>query len=136
MSLYQLHLSSHMRQTTQGGTFRCDRGDCGKVFSADLLLRRHLCIHDNNLMLCYFCPWGGATHNQLMSHMNHHCHIRPFKCAYCILTFYSFKDRRRHEESFHEKIHDRCKCDMCSFVTHSEVILFTHRRKEHKSKPR
>jgi len=111
--------------------YYCNRGDCRKGFTHHSLLDWHLRMHDNDLIHCYFCPWGGAVAENYIAHMNHHFHIRSFKCIFCDLTFYRKSDRKKHEERFHEIIPDRYKCDICDYVTHVARKLNYHKH-EHK----
>ena len=115
-------------RTRSSGPFRCDRGTCRNGFSHLSFLERHIRIHDNNLLHCHFCPWSGNT--DLVTHINHHFHNRPYTCSYCADAFYNCKDKTQHEELFHEKISDRYKCDRCFFKTHSMVLISRH--KHHK----
>lgn len=131
----QSHIALHT-QTVKGdssGSFQCDRGSCGNRFSEMRFLQNHVRIHDNDLLHCHFCPWAGNSN--LVFHMNHHFHIQPYKCSYnCERKFYQYSDRRKHEESFHEIISNRYQCDMCTFKTHSTVLMGRH--KNHKCSKR
>ena len=98
--------------------FRCDRGDCRKGFKymADLL--RHLRVHDNALLHCFFCPWTHFKESHFKDHLNHHYNIRPYTCTYCEKKFFDSASKLQHEHSHHEKISDRYKCRFCEFTSH------------------
>ena len=113
--------------------FYCDRGDCKKRFGFRLDLERHLRLHDNTLLQCFFCPWTGVKNNHIEQHMNHHFKFRPVKCSFCDEKFYSSNHRRSHEERYHEKISDRYKCNICDFKHHSRDGIYRHNLKSHKN---
>ena len=112
--------------------FHCPRGDCQQPFVRVSQLEEHLRLHDNNLIPCHYCPWKGRNQWDLIDHMNHHFKIRPFKCSFCDLLFYSAAHRNTHETCLHEKISDRYKCDQCPFVTHSIQICYKHKAAIHR----
>ena len=123
-NLNQKHISFHKQKVT--GPFVCERGTCGKGYQHIRDKERHIRIHDNHLLHCHFCPWAGNT--DLGNHLNHHFNIRPYNCSYCAKQFYTHKDKKYHEETYHERIADRYRCDLCLFKTHSSVILGYHKR--------
>ena len=128
------HVKSHSRITNIADTisFYCDRGNCRKSFSREGHLERHLKLHDNNLLRCYYCPWGGNQYSGFVIHLNHHFRLKPFQCTFCVSAFYQKQSLDRHEESFHDKILDRYKCKHCDFKTHHKICLFAHKEKKHK----
>ena len=129
----QNHVDSHKRLSNlQTPNFYCDRGDCRKAFMYIDQLKDHTRLHDNNLILCNYCPWKGTRNADLIGHMNHHFKLRRFKCSFCDILFYTAALRNRHETDLHEKIADRYKCDKCLFKTHSNVILYQHKAKIHR----
>ena len=128
----QIHVNSHQRKSNnQNPNLYCNRGDCQKTFSNQILLDIHLKLHDNNLINCHYCPWRGTKHADLIDHMNHHFLIRPFKCSFCASSFYVVDTRNKHETDVHERISNRYQCDKCPFITHSRSICNTHKRNHH-----
>ena len=111
--------------------FYCPRGDCGKPFPSISNLDDHVRMHDNNLTNCHYCQWKGQNNSKLFDHINHHFHIRPFKCSFCDASFYTTADRKHHETSIHEKIPNRYKCEECPFTTHSKTLCNQHKAKIH-----
>ena len=133
MNSSKTHVHSHLQKTNIQSTvnFYCNRGTCRKGFADSYKLEMHHRIHDNNLIKCYFCPWAGAEHPVFVAHMNHHFHVRPFKCPYCTESFYRAGTRKDHEESFHEKNLDKYKCVSCDYSTYSAHTLNYHKHKMH-----
>ena len=126
----QNHVESHKRKSNNPRpNYYCNRGDCQKSFSNQLLLDFHLNLHDNNLIKCHYCPWNGARHMELVDHMNHHFLFRPSKCSFCDSTFFMAATRNRHEEDIHEKILDRYQCANCPFITHSRTMYQQHKKR-------
>jgi len=109
----------------------CNRGDCRKGFPWPSHLIEHLRIHDNKLIYCFYCPWGGAGFKEFILHMNHHFHIRTYRCNLCEKAFYKSAALKSHEERIHEKILDRYKCTNCSYVTHCSTNFFRHKTISH-----
>ena len=130
-----MHLTLHTRPSrTDRATainMYCDRGSCRRGFGDQITLDRHLRIHDNNLIYCYFCPWGGVRTDQFLMHMNHHYHFKPVKCPFCEKTFYDKNHCKVHQERLHDKIDDRYKCKLCDFVTYENVLYYRHQRASH-----
>jgi hypothetical protein len=52
--------------------------------------------------------------------------IRPYPCDLCELRFYKKNQAVQHEQSVHEKISDRHKCQYCSFITHHSRMFYRH----------
>ena len=128
----QIHVNSHKRKSNnQRPNLYCNRGDCRKAFSHQMLLDIHLNLHDNNLIKCHCCPWKGAKYPDFVEHMNRHFQIRPFKCSFCDTSYYVSGTRNQHEKDIHEKILDRYKCEMCPFISHSFGVYNQHKRKHH-----
>ena len=133
ISMLQKHVDSHKRiPDLQKSTFYCTRGDCHKAFESRPKLKDHIKFHDNDLIKCYFCPWRGARDHDLVNHMNHHFQIRPFKCSFCVVSFYQATDRNLHETNLHEKIFNRYNCDKCQFKTHASWIYIRHKATAHR----
>ena len=133
MNPNQSHVNAHSLETNIKTTvnFYCNRGNCRKGFDRSGKLELHHRMHDNHLIKCYFCPWGGVAHWDFFIHMNHHFHVRPFKCSYCPDAFYKSNARKCHEESSHEKIIDKYKCNACDHSTYNLVMLHYHKQKMH-----
>ena len=131
--MLKIHVKSHDHVTNISDTisFYCNRGDCQKSFSRKGHLDEHLRHHDNQLLTCYYCPWGGTKYAGFSVHMNHHFHVKPFPCHLCGISFFRKQARQQHDESFHEKILDRYKCEYCDYKTHRHSNLFTHKVKNH-----
>jgi len=127
-----MHVKSHARKSflrTTSVHQLCDRGDCRKEFSTVKQLQVHLRMHDNNLIYCFYCSWGGCQFDDYITHMNHHFHVRPFKCTFCDKPFLKNLSRRRHEERFHDIVKNRYKCTLCNFTTHASREWFQHKAK-------
>ena len=129
----QIHVNSHSRISTirrqsNMPTIYCSRGDCRKPFDRLDKLDEHIRLHDNNLTNCPYCPWRGAQYYDFLIHMNHHFLIRPYKCSFCEISFYTGAIRNHHQKNLHDKIPDRYKCDQCPFVTHSYALCNQHKR--------
>ena len=76
-------------------------------------------IHDNNLTMCPFCPWGGVAAPLIAKHLNRHFKFKPFKCSYCPHMSYSQGSISNHEIAKHEKDESRFSCDLCDFKSYS-----------------
>ena len=87
-------------------TETCDRGNCGKHFKDNFNLQIHLRIHDNNLIKCPFCPWGGVKHCAVSIHLITHFHYRPYSCQFCPFTFYTQEYINVHQDKVHSSLKD------------------------------
>ena len=131
MSLKQ-HLAGHNRKTTAGSLdFQCEHLQCGKRFKDIHLLELHQNIHRNNLQKCYFCPWAGTQGHAISTHHDRHILHQRFQCSDCGKKFYRKENRDLHFEAKHEKIAKKYSCKLCSFQTHSKILLKTHRQRKH-----
>ena len=138
MSWSEKHVTkAHERQNNDSGSieFQCDRGNCGKFFANRGALRHHLNLHDNNVVKCYFCPWGaplGKTLN-ISTHLNQHLGTPEYECPFCERRFYRKDHVLIHCEIYHEKIEGKYRCKFCEYKTHSRAALSDHKTRNHKN---
>ena len=112
--------------------FLCDRGDCGKTFINKNGLIKHLRLHDNDVIKCFFCPWVTGSPNEHQPHLDHHFNTAQYKCEKCPRTFFRKISLDRHFEISHEVIKDKYKCEICDFKTCSKNNYFQHLRTHRK----
>ena len=126
---------SHKRRSVAGSIAnRCNRGDCGKTFESQAALKNHTDLHDNNLQVCYFCPWRsppGKTEN-ICTHFDQHLDHRRFECQSCDQKFFRKGEMDHHFEAVHEKPIGKYKCLICNFTTHSRTSMRNHKFLKHK----
>ena len=131
MSL-QKHLDGHKRKSTAGSLdFQCEHTECGKTFTDQVTLERHQNIHRNDLHRCFFCPWAGAQKNDALTHNDKHLLNARYQCSNCGKKFYRKENRDLHFEAQHEKIAKKYSCQLCSFQTHSKILLKHHLSRKH-----
>jgi hypothetical protein len=132
---FKLHRNSHMYENKEKLLpLLCDRENCSKRFAKPSLLKIHLKGHDNNLLMCSFCQWGGVEGKQYVTHMNNHFRHKPYKCEKCSdleIKFYTRNNLERHIEAVHEKDIEKYSCDICDYKTYSDQNLHTHRKTKH-----
>ena len=60
---FKMHTRTHTRENIgRNLTHTCTRKKCGKKFQSMLALERHLKIHDNDVIKCFYCQWAGAEY--------------------------------------------------------------------------
>ena len=130
-----MHVASHSKKSKGGRVdFMCYR--CGKKAETLYNLKVHEKLHDNDLVQCYFCPWRTVSEEgrKISIHLDKHfrgSQNRNFPCSFCDKAFAFPETRRRHEETFHDKLTSRYKCKMCSFVSHDYMIVYRHQKNKH-----
>ena len=131
---FKKHLQGHKRKSIAGSLdFQCEHSECGKTFKDRHLLDVHQNIHRNNLQKCFFCPWTGnrGRDDKASTHYDKHLLYPRFECSACGKKFYTKKNRDVHFEGQHEKIAKKYSCKICSFHTHSKILLSSHLRHKH-----
>jgi len=126
---YKIHINSHKRANDgKDGSIEnaCDRGNCGKRFQKWQDLQLHLKMHDNILIKCPFCPWGGVQIYNRDQHFNSHFGVRPYPCSYCDARFSTPPSRTLHERTVHEKILRVFNCGSCDFSNVSRKVYEKH----------
>ena len=83
-----------------GNNLRCPK--CGKHFSTNYWLKRHLAIHIGNYQYhCQVCGRGFASTNSLKGHMVQHTGVKAFDCHICHKKFSYSSSLRTHMNQFH-----------------------------------
>ncbi|XP_074644510.1 zinc finger protein 341-like [Tubulanus polymorphus] len=90
----------------------CDH--CGKVFTCERYLRRHLTTHGTRQHGCPTCGKVFHTEYYLKSHMLIHTGLKPFKCSKCPSSFNRSDKLKRHMT-----IHETVKKYKCPFRNHT-----------------
>ena len=108
--------------------FMCDRGDCLKTFKNTHGLTKHLRLHDNDVIRCFFCQWVTGTPHELRPHLDHHFETPQYKCSKCGRAFFQKNNLDFHFEITHEIIKDKYRCKFCDYRTWSKNALFGHMR--------
>ena len=88
-------------------------------------------IHRNNLHKCFFCPWSGAQERYALTHNDRHLLNPRYQCSDCGKKFYRKANRKLHFEAQHERIEQKYSCQLCSFQTHSKILLKGHVNRKH-----
>ena len=130
-----MHVTSHKRKSVGGSVdFMCNRAECGKTFQKKSALQNHIDLHDNNLQICYFCPWRAPPGNtdKISTHFDQHLDRPGFQCSSCGRLFFRKREMIDHFEAIHEKTVGRYKCTICKFSTHSRTFFHNHVRNVHK----
>ena len=118
--------------TTAGSLeFQCEHSECGKTFQGRYHLEVHQNIHRNNLQKCFFCPWAGIVKADISTHHDKHFLNPTYQCSDCGRKFYRKKNRDMHFESQHENIEKKYSCKLCSYKTHSQILLKRHVKRQH-----
>ena len=83
-----------------GSNLRCPK--CGKHFSTNCWLKRHLAIQTGNYQYhCQVCGRGFAPANSLKGHMVQHTGVKAFNCHICHKKFSYSSSLRTHMNQFH-----------------------------------
>ena len=110
-------------------THTCTRKNCGKKFANMYKLERHLKIHDNDVIRCFYCQWAGTQYQQYSIHMNTHFRNKTHKCQICPQAFYDHTGLFGHMELLHYRNTEKYKCDHCDFKSYSNKIMSNHKRR-------
>nr|CAD7257206.1 unnamed protein product [Timema shepardi] len=103
-------LDHHLATSTHN--YSC--ASCGKVFTCERYLRRHLVTHRTaEPFKCPDCGKGFKTETYLNTHRLIHGSEKPYKCQYCNAAFI-----RKDKMVRHSLIHQTVKKLKCPFRTH------------------
>lgn len=114
---------------------------CGKKFSLQRLLNRHMkCHSDVKRYSCAYCGKGFNDTFDLKRHIRTHSGVRPYKCAHCEKSFTQRCSLESHSLKVHGIAHKyaykerRPKvyvCEECGNTTSSPEVHFNHLRDYH-----
>jgi len=118
---------------------------CGKGFSLQRLLNRHMkCHSDTKRYLCTFCGKGFNDTFDLKRHTRTHTGVRPYKCNLCEKSFTQRCSLESHCLKVHGVAHQyeykqrRSKvyvCEDCGFTTKEPEVHYIHLKEQHPYSP-
>jgi len=118
---------------------------CGKSFSLQRLLNRHMkCHSDTKRYLCTFCGKGFNDTFDLKRHTRTHTGVRPYKCNLCEKSFTQRCSLESHCLKVHGVAHQyeykqrRSKvyvCEDCGFTTKEPEVHYVHLKEQHPYSP-
>ncbi|XP_060552271.1 uncharacterized protein LOC132713639 isoform X3 [Ruditapes philippinarum] len=112
--------------------FKCNVGDCKKVFSLETSLRSHVStVHKptknaskDKRHFCNKCQYKSNSIEDLYEHKKD-AHNEEIRCCYCKKTFMSYQTLKSHIELKHSDATPK-RCKVCSKEFSSEVYLQRH----------
>jgi len=118
---------------------------CGKSFSLQRLLNRHMkCHSDTKRYLCTFCGKGFNDTFDLKRHTRTHTGVRPYKCNLCEKSFTQRCSLESHCLKVHGVTHcyeykqRRSKvyvCEDCGHTTKEPEVHYLHLKEQHPYSP-
>lgn len=131
--------SNNNNSTSNPDPLKCSV--CGKKFSLQRLLNRHMkCHSDVKRYSCAYCGKGFNDTFDLKRHIRTHSGVRPYKCAHCEKSFTQRCSLESHSLKVHGIAHRyaykerRPKvyvCEECGNTTSSPEVHFNHLRDYH-----
>ena len=110
--------------------FPCLWSNCVSSFPNQSLLKKHMRIHNNELLKCTFCPYRTAMECHLKDHYRTHYKIFDFKCEFCEKSFVATHLLQQHTDMAHSKDEDM-SCEICNKFTGPRGRLQRHIRQVH-----
>ncbi|XP_076084204.1 uncharacterized protein LOC143054979 [Mytilus galloprovincialis] len=111
-------------------SLRCDYGGCGKVFTLNKYLKRHLLIHcGNKPFVCDMCNKSFTVKRYLKRHMLTHTDDKSYKCEVCDKRF-SNKDSVRPHMKMHTGDRDHI-CYVCGQGFYQKRYMLKHFNRTH-----
>ncbi|XP_064651619.1 oocyte zinc finger protein XlCOF6-like [Lineus longissimus] len=117
--------------------FVCDLGDCGKVFRVRANLKKHMCLHSNELPFqCQYCSKTFSQRGYVKIHERIHTGEKPYKCGVenCRKSFVQKSGLTSHQLSIHAK-ETPFRCEHCRKMFSSPPALRDHVRTHTGEKP-
>lgn len=118
---------------------------CGKNFSLQRLLNRHMkCHSDQKRYICSFCGKGFNDTFDLKRHTRTHTGVRPYKCSLCDKSFTQRCSLESHTLKVHGIQHNyaykerRAKvyvCEECGHTTNEPEVHYIHLKDNHPFSP-
>lgn len=138
-------LKSSVMTSTQEDNNRLACKVCGKAFSLQRLLNRHMKSHSNvKRFLCTFCGKGFNDTFDLKRHTRTHTGVRPYRCALCEKSFTQRCSLESHTLKVHGIQHKygykerRTKvyvCEECGHITSDPEVHYVHLKDNHPYSP-
>ncbi|VDI56786.1 Hypothetical predicted protein [Mytilus galloprovincialis] len=111
-------------------SLRCDYGGCGKVFTLNKYLKRHLLIHcGDKPFVCDMCNKSFTVKRYLKRHMLTHTDDKSYKCEVCDKRF-SNKDSLRPHMKMHTGDRDHI-CYVCGQGFYQKRYMLKHFNRTH-----
>jgi len=127
----QIGLFKHRRRHTEEGKITCD--ECGEMFMYMRELEMHQRKHKTHK--CDFCDKEFKSEGSWRMHRLTHLGKVSHKCEECGEAFPSHEDLRIHKLSHDDTVEDSFKCDICGKLYKNESSLKKHQEIHVEGKP-
>ncbi|XP_063413300.1 mucin-2-like [Mytilus trossulus] len=135
---------TNIQQDENGkGSFMCKV--CGKEFTIQRLLNRHLkCHSEAKRYLCTFCGKGFNDTFDLKRHTRIHTGVKPYKCEHCEKAFTQRCSLESHSRKVHsmelsfgykQRRNKTYVCEDCGHSTTDPEVHFKHLKDHHPNCP-
>ncbi|CAC5371796.1 OVOL [Mytilus coruscus] len=135
---------TNIQQDENGkGSFMCKV--CGKEFTIQRLLNRHLkCHSEAKRYLCTFCGKGFNDTFDLKRHTRIHTGVKPYKCEHCEKAFTQRCSLESHSRKVHsmelsygykQRRNKTYVCEDCGHSTTDPQVHFKHLKDHHPNCP-
>ena len=98
-----LHRKMHTMAANQKYALKCSKPNCDASFPNEIMLSRHMRLHNNDLDMCQYCPYRYERPNHYKRHLKIHFGIKDLECDQCDRKFLTSNELKEHYE-LHEGI--------------------------------
>ena len=107
------HKRTHTKQKRKKTDLPLECIQCNKIFPNRRILRKHMYLHNADLLCCIHCGKAFRQMYQLRRHEILHSDVKPFKCPDCEKCFHSARSLKRHSV-IHLTGEKQFACSMCN----------------------
>ena len=109
----------------------CSFEKCGKMFSTEKHLNKHLKHHGERKFVCPHKECGASFvfNSRLTEHLQNHADTPNYACHICSKTFWIRRQLKKHVEGVHAQ--RDFNCDLCSFTNTRRDNLRSHYYRAH-----
>ena len=129
LNMHRAVFHGHGKKADEHANFTCPYSSCKASFRYPSLLQRHLNIHENRMVPCYYCPYKNGDSALVHDHLYIHFDIRKFVCDICSKAFHALHSLRVHENWAHGN--SDLECVDCKYVTSNKTDYKKHRKSCH-----
>jgi len=122
---HNVRFHGHGKKPCVFANHTCPYSTCRVSFQFPTQLQRHLDVHENRVLSCYYCPYRNANMYEFNNHLLIHFRIKKYECDLCTRKYTTKNELTQHHKMVHST--DGFSCVDCNFTTTKIGAFQKHR---------